>query len=59
MSSFTTIRARAEQRKGGVEALNELLPPAPVNGTLNTIGDHRSGRNDQADFLQWVFLESR
>jgi len=38
---FSTIRARAEQRKGGVDALQRLLPPAPDSAALATLTDDR------------------
>jgi 3-methyladenine DNA glycosylase Tag len=41
MTSFKTIRARAERRKGGAEALDRLLPPKPDAKALAKIGDDR------------------
>ena len=41
MISFATIRARAERRKGGAEALERLLPPAPDAKALAELGDDR------------------
>lgn len=41
MTSFKLVRARAEERKGGVEKLKALLPPAPPRDALNTISDDR------------------
>jgi 3-methyladenine DNA glycosylase Tag len=41
MTSFSTIRARAEARKGGAEALARLLPPRPVEDALAGLGDDR------------------
>lgn len=41
MTPFRTIRARAEKRKGGAEALSRLLPPAPDPGALARLGDDR------------------
>lgn len=41
MVSFSTIRARAEQRKGGAEALQRLLPPAPDPAALAALTDDR------------------
>ena len=41
MISFTTIRARAEARKGGAEALARLLPPKPDAKALAKLGDER------------------
>jgi 3-methyladenine DNA glycosylase Tag len=39
--SFKTIRARAEKRKGGAEALERLLPPNPDAKALAALGDDR------------------
>jgi len=41
MISFDTIRARAEARKGGAEALQRLLPPAPDRQALARMTDDR------------------
>ncbi len=41
MTSFRTIRARAEKRKGGAKALAQLLPPAPSPKALIRLGDDR------------------
>jgi 3-methyladenine DNA glycosylase Tag len=41
MTSFKTIRARAEKRKGGAKALSRLLPPKPDPKTLAKLGDDR------------------
>ncbi len=41
MTSFKTIRARAEKRKGGAKALEKLLPPKPDVKALAKIGDDR------------------
>jgi 3-methyladenine DNA glycosylase Tag len=41
MTSFKTIRARAEKRKGGARALERLLPPKPDPKALARIGDDR------------------
>jgi 3-methyladenine DNA glycosylase Tag len=38
---FKTIRARAERRKGGAEALARLLPPRPNPDTLAKLRDDR------------------
>jgi 3-methyladenine DNA glycosylase Tag len=38
---FKTIRARAEKRKGGAEALAQLLPPKPNPGALAKLRDDR------------------
>ena len=41
VTSFKTIRARAEKRKGGVKALERLLPPRPDRKALAKLGDDR------------------
>jgi 3-methyladenine DNA glycosylase Tag len=41
MTSFSVIRARAEERKGGPEALARLLPPKPSLSALAALGDDR------------------
>ena len=41
MISFETIRARAEARKGGAEALARLLPPEPHSKALAALPDDR------------------
>ncbi len=41
MTSFKTIRARAEKRKGGAKALEKLLPPKPDVKALAKVGDDR------------------
>jgi 3-methyladenine DNA glycosylase Tag len=38
---FKTIRARAEERKGGPKALVRLLPPKPSSKALAKLGDDR------------------
>jgi 3-methyladenine DNA glycosylase Tag len=40
-TSFKTIRARAEKRKGGAKALEKLLPPKPDSKALARLGDDR------------------
>ncbi len=40
-TSFKTIRARAEKRKGGAKALEKLLPPKPDAKALARLGDDR------------------
>jgi len=40
-TSFKTIRARAEKRKGGPKALLKLLPPTPDAKQLAKLGDDR------------------
>ena len=42
MTSFKTIRARAEKRKGGAEALKRLLPPRPRPEALRDLADDRA-----------------
>jgi 3-methyladenine DNA glycosylase Tag len=41
MTSFKTIRARAEERKGGKASLKKLLPEVTGNKALASIGDDR------------------
>jgi 3-methyladenine DNA glycosylase Tag len=41
LTSFQTIRARAEKRKGGAEALARLMPPAPDPKALRKLRDDR------------------
>ncbi|MGE0767878.1 MAG: DNA-3-methyladenine glycosylase I [Hyphomicrobiaceae bacterium] len=41
MTSFNTIRDRAEQRKGGRDALQALLPEVTGRSALSKIGDDR------------------
>ncbi|MDR3465091.1 MAG: DNA-3-methyladenine glycosylase I [Xanthobacteraceae bacterium] len=41
MTSFKKIRARAEKRKGGADALARLLPPAPDPKALARLADDR------------------
>ncbi len=41
MTSFKTIRKRAETRKGGAKALAALLPEVPDKAALKRIGDDR------------------
>jgi 3-methyladenine DNA glycosylase Tag len=40
-TTFKTIRARAEKRKGGAKALEKLLPPKPDTKALARLGDDR------------------
>src|SRR5689334_1971386 len=40
-TSFKTIRARAEKRKGGPKALSRLLPAKPDMKALAKLGDDR------------------
>src|SRR4029078_8850667 len=39
---FKTIRARAENRKGGPKARAKLLPPKPDSKALARLGDHHN-----------------
>jgi 3-methyladenine DNA glycosylase Tag len=41
MIAFKTIRARAEKRKGGAEALARLIPPKPDPKALSKLRDDR------------------
>src|SRR4029077_11881822 len=41
MTSFKTIRARAEKRKGGPAALKKLLPEEPDKKALTKLADDR------------------
>ena len=41
MIAFKTIRARAETRKGGAEALAKLMPPKPDPKALHKLRDER------------------
>jgi hypothetical protein len=41
MVKFSKIRARAEKRKGGAEALKRLLPPKPDAKALARLGNDR------------------
>lgn len=42
MTSFKTIRSRAEKRKGGTQALITLLPPAPDIAVVAKLSDDRA-----------------
>ena len=42
MTSFKTIRARAEKRKGGADKLNALLPAVPNHEALLKLADDRA-----------------
>ena len=58
MTPFKTIRARAEKRKGGAEALARLLPPKPDPEALRKVRRRpRSRRNEQTGVLGWLRLE--
>ena len=63
MIPFATIRARAEKRKGGAEALARLLPPKPDPAALARLGDDRvlaemTRRVFSAGFA-WSVIEAR
>ncbi|HTZ66347.1 MAG TPA: DNA-3-methyladenine glycosylase I, partial [Roseiarcus sp.] len=51
MTPFKTIRARAEKRKRGAEALAKLLPPEPDPKALSKLRDDRA----LAEMTQRVF----
>jgi 3-methyladenine DNA glycosylase Tag len=61
--AFKTIRARAEKRKGGAEALARLLPPKPDPKALSKHRDDRvlaemTKRVFSAGFA-WSVIESK
>jgi 3-methyladenine DNA glycosylase Tag len=61
--AFKTIRARAEKRKGGAEALARLLPPKPDPKALSKLRDDRAlaemtKRIFSAGFA-WSVIESK
>ena len=63
MTSFKTIRARAEKRKGGPKALARLLPAKPDPKALAKLGDDRilaemSRRAFSAGFA-WSVIENK
>lgn len=63
MIAFKTIRARAEKRKGGAEALARLLPPRPDPEALRKLSDDRAlaemtRRVFSAGFA-WSVIESK
>lgn len=63
MASFKTIRARAEQRKGGPKALAALLPKPPNPKALAKLGDDRvlaemTKRVFSAGFV-WSVIEAK
>jgi len=63
MTSFNRIRARAEERKGGAEALNRMLPPRPDPEALAAVEDDRvlaemTKRVFSAGFA-WSVIESK
>jgi 3-methyladenine DNA glycosylase Tag len=63
LTSFQNIRARAEKRKGGAEALARLLPPKPDPKALRKLKDDRvlaemTKRVFSAGFA-WSVIESK
>ena len=63
MTPFKTIRARAETRKGGAEALARLIPPRPDPKALSKLRDDRvlaemTKRVFSAGFA-WSVIESK
>jgi 3-methyladenine DNA glycosylase Tag len=63
VTPFATIRARAESRKGGPEALMALLPHDPEPGVLARVGDDRvlaamAKRIFSAGFV-WSVIETK
>jgi 3-methyladenine DNA glycosylase Tag len=63
VTPFKTIRARAETRKGGAEALAKLMPPRPDPKTLRKLRDDRvlaemTKRVFSAGFA-WSVIESK
>ncbi len=63
MTPFSTILARAEERKGGHEALAKLLPPSPSREALIALGDDRilaemTKRVFSAGFV-WSVIEAK
>ena len=63
MTPFKTIRARAEKRKGGADALARLLPPKPDLKALRKLSDDRAlaeitRRVFSAGFA-WSVIESK
>jgi 3-methyladenine DNA glycosylase Tag len=63
VTAFKTIRARAEKRKGGAEALLRLLPPKPDPKALRKLSDDRvlaemTKRVFSAGFA-WSVIESK
>jgi 3-methyladenine DNA glycosylase Tag len=63
LRQFKTILARAEQRKGGAEALARLLPPRPDAKAIAALGDDRilaemTKRVFSAGFA-WSVIESK
>jgi 3-methyladenine DNA glycosylase Tag len=63
LTSFQTIRARAEKRKGGAEALAKLMAPAPDPKALRKLRDDRvlaemTKRVFSAGFA-WSVIESK
>jgi 3-methyladenine DNA glycosylase Tag len=63
LTSFQTVRARAEKRKGGAEALAKLMPPTPDPKALRKLRDDRAlaemtKRVFSAGFA-WSVIESK
>ena len=63
MTPFSTIRARAEARKGGAAALQSLLPHKPASGALAAVSDDRvlaamAKRIFSAGFV-WSVIEAK
>jgi len=63
MVKFSKIRARAEKRKGGAEALKRLLPPKPDSKALARLGNDRvlaemTKRGFSAGFA-WSVIEAK
>ncbi len=63
MTSFSIVRARAEARKGGPEALAALLPPPPDRAALAALSDDRilaemAKRVFSAGFV-WSVIEAK
>src|SRR3984957_18386509 len=63
LTSFQTIRARAEKRKGGAEALARLMPPKPdLKALLNLRDDRVLAEMTQRVFsagFAWSVIESK
>ena len=63
MIAFQTIRARAEKRKGGAEALARLMPPKPDPKALSKLRDDRAlAQMTQRVFsagFAWSVIESK
>ena len=63
MTPFQTIRARAEKRKGGAEALGKLMPPKPDPKALAKLHDDRilaeMTKRVFSAGLAWSVIESK